>query len=157
MIAECAASPSDGSGRGDSLDGCFDGLRFGTQRGVKRGRYAHEIVAWNSYSVGQRDEVWRRLQALRDGCVEMHLEVTDETRLRQMCETLQVEVGTSLLTLAYEALRRAGAEHGLDALGLRPLDAQMSVRSTLRDAIDTEFYLRSVAHYERNFRASFSV
>ena len=52
--------------------------------------------------------------------------------------------------------RRRKLRLSLAALGLRGLDAEVTVRSTLREAIDSEFYRRSVAHYERNFKASFS-
>lgn len=126
-------------------------------RGCKR--FAHEIVAWNGFSAEQQDQVWHRLLELRDGCVEQYLAPFDETLLREKCERLGVpgagQPAASWATMAYEALTRADGI-GLDALGLRPLDAQLTLRSTVRAAIDDEFYRRSVAHYERNFKTSFS-
>jgi hypothetical protein len=58
--------------------------------------------------------------------------------------------------VAYESLRQAPAECSLEMLGIRALDPARSTRSSLREAIDQEFYRRSVAHYERNFKTSFA-
>lgn len=124
-------------------------------RGCKR--FAHEIVAWNGYTPEQQERVRERLRTLRDGCVNAYLEVVDETRLRACCATLELAPGEDgVPSLAYAGLSRAGAEVTLDMLGIRALDPALTVRSSLRAAIDGEFYKRSVAHYERSFKTSFS-
>lgn len=128
-------------------------------RGCKR--FAHEIVSWNGYTVQQQQQIWCRLEQLRDGCVEAHLTIFDESRLRDYGSGTAVPPGASplprggsLLSLAYESLRQAHPDRSLEMLGMRALDPMLSARSSLRAAIDQEFYRRSVAHYERNFKTS---
>lgn len=123
-------------------------------RGCKR--FAHEIVSWNGYTTQQQQQIWRRLQQLRDGCVEAYLTIFDEYRLRDYGAGIATPPEASPLAVAYEALRQAPAECSLEMLGIRALDPARSTRSSLREAIDQEFYRRSVAHYERNFKTSFA-
>lgn len=127
-------------------------------RGCKR--FAHEIVSWNGYTVQQRGRIWQRLEQLRDGCIEAHLTIFDESRLRDHGAGTAVPPGASLLpggsllSVAYESLSQAPPEVSLDMLGIRALDPTHTARTRLREAIDQEFYRRSVAHYERNFKTS---
>lgn len=121
-------------------------------RGCKR--FAHEIVAWNGYSHDQRGQVWERLGTLRDGCVEMLVEIVDVQALRSQAAAAGVAADATPWTAVYEVLR--GPSGSLERLGIAPRDPRMVVRSTLCDAIDQEFYRRSVAHYERNFKTSLS-
>jgi hypothetical protein len=135
-------------------------------RGCKR--FAHEIVSWNGYTVQQQGRVWQRLEQLRDGCVEANLTIFDESRLRDygagpavppdgnlLPEGSQTLPGRgSLLSVAYESLRHAPADVSLEMLGIRAVDPTRAARSSLREAIDQEFYRRSVAHYERSFKTS---
>jgi hypothetical protein len=60
----------------------------------------------------------------------------------------------SLRSVAYASLRQAPPDVSLEMLGIRALDPTLAARSSLREAIDQEFYRRSVAHYERNFKTS---
>ena len=121
-------------------------------RGCKR--FAHEIVSWNGYTVQQQGRVWQRLEVLRDGCVEAYLTVFDESRLRDYGAGAAVPLDASMLSVAYESLRQAPSNVSLEMLGIRAVDPTLAARSSLREAIDQEFYRRSVAHYERNFKTS---
>ena len=128
-------------------------------RGCKR--FAHEIVSWNGYTVQQQGRVWQRLEQLRDGCVGAYLTIFDESRLRDYGtrpavppDGRQTLPGRGLLGVAYESLRQAPADVSLEMLGIRAVDPTLAARSSLREAIDQEFYRRSVAHYERSFKTS---
>ena len=128
-------------------------------RGCKR--FAHEIVSWNGYTVQQQGRVWQRLEQLRDGCVGAYLTIFDESRLRDYGarpavspDGSQTLPGRGLLGVAYDSLRQAPADVSLEMLGIRAVDPTLAARSSLREAIDQEFYRRSVAHYERSFKTS---
>lgn len=118
-------------------------------RGCKR--YAHEIVGWNGYSDNQRDRVWTRLNALLMDSVRAHVEVVDEGKLRAVAGRLKLRDATVLPAevLAFRTLRTRAVP--LEALGLQPVHAGHSSIDAAR-AIDTEFYLRSRAHYEASFK-----
>jgi len=120
-------------------------------RGCKR--FAHEIVQWNGFDDWQRGLVWRRLQTLRDGAVARHLRITDNVRLRAAADELRVPQAVQLSAegLAFEVLRRAARRRPkLAALGLESLE--ITTPEQLLEAIETDFYQRSLARYERDFR-----
>ena len=118
-------------------------------RGCKR--YAHEIVGWNAYSDDQRERVWTRLSALLTDSVRAHVEVVDEGKLRAVAGRLKLRNAAELPAevLAFRTLRTRALP--LDALGLHPRHAGHSSIDAAR-AIDTEFYVRSRAHYEASFK-----
>jgi hypothetical protein len=131
-------------------------------RGCKR--FSHEIVHWNGYDAEQKSLVWSRLISLRNevlqqllicvdqslyksACIEAGLQESDEDEL---CYQLLRSMVRDNRNLAYSGLARnkdvaanlladASAEQGSDTL------------RTLQ-ALDTEIYSRSKAHYERNFK-----
>jgi uncharacterized protein len=122
-------------------------------RGCKR--FAHEIVAWNTYSDAQRERVWQRLQRLRDAATAMFVAVEDIAVLRAAAEDARVTNprDDTDLSLAYQLLRRRARSVGaVVELGLRPLASDLTQPVALRDAIDAEFQLRSAAHFEHSFR-----
>ena len=118
-------------------------------RGCKR--YAHEIVGWNAYSDDQRERVWTRLNALLKDSVRAHIDVVDEGKLRSVATRLKLHNAAELPTevLAFRTLRARSVP--LEALGLHARCAGRSPIDTAR-AIDTEFYVRSRAHYEASFK-----
>jgi uncharacterized protein len=128
-------------------------------RGCKR--FSHEIVEWNAFDPEQRRVVWERLLKLRAGAAGAVIEVHDEARLRQSSVAVGIVDAERLdpLNLVYEALQRLqwrDVSTGLEALGARLLGgetAEPGVAEILA-RIDREFYQRSLAHYERNFRIS---
>ncbi len=127
-------------------------------RGCKR--FAHEIVQWNAFDPEQRQVVWRRLLALRAGAVTAILEVRDEVRLREYARERRMSGADELdaPNLAYELLQRLQWreqtrplwELGLDLAG--GIAAPDPGPAELLAAIEREFYRRSLAHYERNYR-----
>lgn len=129
-------------------------------RGCKR--FSHEIVEWNAFDGEQRRLVWERLLTLRAGSVSAVLELHDEERLRQSTVVAGIAGADRLdaLNLLYEALQRLQwreSATSLNALGARLLDRAVVAEpqpAEILARIDREFYQRSLAQYERNFRIS---
>ncbi len=113
-------------------------------RGCKR--FAHEIVQWNGYEDDQRDAVWRRLRELRDGSVAQFVSRVQVDALVERADEMNVRHDRAMTvnSVAYEVLRRL-------VLRQLPLPNEDSSREML-NRIDKEYYRRSRAHYERNFR-----
>ena len=118
-------------------------------RGCKR--FAHEIVQWNGYDDVQQEQVWQRLHRLRDEVVTQHLQVIDQdtylrvtqaTKLDTLEPTERIYELTRLLVLESQPLHKAG------------IAAKSGEEDALQvlQAIDGEIYIRSQAHYERNFK-----
>jgi uncharacterized protein len=124
-------------------------------RGCKR--FAHEIVAWNGYTDDQRERVWQRLYALRDDAAAVYVAIADARVLRDAAHLAKLERSTtmSLLTLGYEVLRRRALDlNHLHEIGLGAVRADLQAPIAVRDAIDAEFQLRSVAYFERSFHTT---
>jgi len=126
-------------------------------RGCKR--FAHEIVQWNGFDQPQRQAVWQRLLDLRAGAVGALLAVDDHSRLLDAAERLGLSGADSLApeNLLYELLQRLPwreQDWTLEQLGARTVatDAAGLMPEELLAAIDREFYRRSLAQYERNYR-----
>ena len=124
-------------------------------RGCKR--FAHEIVKWNGFDPEQRSAVWNRLHELRDGVVGQWLRVCDRGALIAHAERGNIphRDEMSALNLAYEVLRATQMPlTRLPELGIEALN-QGGPEEWTRDLvwqIDQEFYARSLAHYEHNFK-----
>jgi uncharacterized protein len=120
-------------------------------RGCKR--FSHEIVAWNVYTDDQRERVWTRLHTLRDQATAAFVTVSDEQILRTAAEASRIELrAASLLSLGYELLRRKARDlRSMNDIGLVSLETSRVEPIAVRDAIDTEFHLRSVAYFEHSF------
>jgi len=120
-------------------------------RGCKR--FAHEIIAWNGFDEDQRERVWQRLYNLRDGAVACHLQVVDEQVLLNLAEELRVldRADLTVETLAFEVLRRC-ARRGqpLQSMGLTS-ERRLSPEALL-EVIEQEYFKRSMARYEHDFR-----
>lgn len=126
-------------------------------RGCKR--FAHEIVQWNGFDQDQRRVVWERLLELRAGAVATLVRVTDEAQLREQAG--RVGLGSSddqdASNLLYEVLQRLqwrDGGPGLDELGVTLVSDEAAGLGPeeLLTLVDREFYRRSVAQYERNYR-----
>lgn len=120
-------------------------------RGCKR--FAHEIVMWNSFADAQRETVWQRLHGLREGAVSSFLSVDDQALLERTAERLRVPGCASLspANLAYEVLRRLARRVASPGdVGIRAHGQQDAV--ALLEAIEQEFYARSLAQYEHSYR-----
>ena len=124
-------------------------------RGCKR--FAHEIVGWNGFAPAQREAVWQRLRLLRDGSVADFLRVVDAEAVRSRAEELRVPDIPDLsdLQVAYEVLVRSTVSvPELAAVGIvvQPGRKENMTARELVQVIDNEFFGRSRAHYERNYR-----
>lgn len=128
-------------------------------RGCKR--FAHEIVQWNGFDPEQRTTVWNRLYELRDGAVGQWLRVCDQGALLARAElgNIPYREELSALNLAYEVLCATQVPlTELRDLGIEALNhalKQLGPHRWTRDLvwqIDQEFYARSLAHYEHNFK-----
>lgn len=128
-------------------------------RGCKR--FAHEIVQWNAYEPAQRRAVWERLLRLRAGAVRAVLTIVDDERLREQVRRAGLAPGEALEieNVLYELLQRLqwrDTEVTLETLGIRLAAGAEShlqpVPESVLALIDREFYLRSLAQYERNYR-----
>ncbi len=134
---------------------CSTGIGDSVCRGCKR--FAHEVIHWNGYSEAEKRIIDQRLEYFLAQIVETKLRVRDKEKLKWHLETQQIRYPhhKSPSIWAYELLR-AGASQ-LDDLanyGLE-LDAQyrhMDLRS-LKNAIDSEFFILSEAHYQRYFQS----
>ncbi len=121
-------------------------------RGCKR--FSHEIVAWNVYTEDQRERVWSRLHMLRDQATAVFVTVSDEQMLRDAARAARIELPApaSALTLGYELLRRKARDlHSVMDVGLVAVDPSRAEPIAVRNAIDAEFLVRSVACFERSF------
>lgn len=132
-------------------------------RGCKR--FAHEIVQWNAFDAAQRQAVWQRLLELRAGAVGQVLRIADEERLRTRAGELALAPAddADMANLAYEVLQRVRwreegrsfSELGLALVrveGETPTAGDGPEPAEVLMRIDQEFYQRSKAWYERNFR-----
>ena len=122
-------------------------------RGCKR--YAHEVIEWNGYDSPQKIVVRERLAMLRDQAVDEHLVIEDEARLRSQIEAHRIPCSDddSLPSLVYALLWRGASNmRNLAAYGLRARASGACEALELMRSIDADFYIRSQAHYERNFR-----
>ena len=118
-------------------------------RGCKR--FAHEIVAWNGYEPEQREQIWQRLNDLRDQVVAQFLYVADAQSLEQYCRVTGVENSKSAGNI-YQLLSHLVTGNGaLQDAGRQSRVAEQDALEGMK-AIDSEVYARSQAHYERNFR-----
>lgn len=118
-------------------------------RGCKR--FAHEIVQWNGYEPHQQQQIWSRLQSLRDEVVEHTLSVIDEATYDKQIQTPHLQNLTAM-EQRYELVRHLAIRNvPLSAGGLQASTATNDALETLQ-SIDSEVYRRSLAHYERNFK-----
>ena len=137
-------------------------------RGCKR--FSHEVVAWNTFSDEQKLSIWQRLESLRDQCVSLRVRVKDIHALTRVIEGRQIPVWdpSSDLTLAYQVLRFFARSNpqilndeyllakkleflGLDLTAFGQIHTDENF-SELCSWVDEEFYKRSKAYYERNFK-----
>lgn len=135
---------------------CSTGIGDVVCRGCKR--YAHEVIAWNSYTDEQKRLIDGRLDQFLAQLVAAKLTVFDVALLERQLKLQQVRypVHRSCYAWVYELLR-AGANQIDDTrhYGFSLLPAWSGVSLVaLRDEIDREFFTLSEAHYQRYMRVS---
>ena len=120
-------------------------------RGCKR--FHHEVIDWNGYADEQKTAVWLRLETLLVQVMRSKLDVFDAPRLREQLERRQIRFNAeqSPYCWAYQLLARgARLIKRLDAYGLVLLpEFRHWALTDLRDAIDSEFFALSEAHYRQ--------
>ncbi len=126
-------------------------------RGCKR--FHHEVIHWNGYNDDEKRAVWLRLEQLLVQVMTAKLEVFDVQRLRQQLEQRKIRyvAHQSEYCWAYQLIARgARVIRELEAYGLVLLPEFRDWElPELRDAIDTEFFLLSEAHYQRYIAPGF--
>jgi len=126
-------------------------------RGCKR--FHHEVIQWNGYNDDEKRAVWLRLEVLLVQVMTAKLEVFDVERLRQQLEQRKIRyvAHQSEYCWAYQLIARgARVIRELEAYGLALLPEFRDWElPELRDAIDTEFFLLSEAHYQRYIAPGF--
>lgn len=133
---------------------CSTGIGDSVCRGCKR--YAHEVIAWNSYSQEQKRIIDQRLDHFLSQVVANKLEVVDAALLEQQLQLQQVRYPRhrSPYVWVFELLR-AGASQIQDpatfGLLIHPAFRDWPLHE-LREAIDREFFELSEAHYDRYMR-----
>ena len=118
-------------------------------RGCKR--FAHEIVQWNGYEAPQKQQIWSRLQGLRDEVVEHTLTIIDQARYDEQTQAPHLQA-LAQMEQRYELVRHMAIQNTpLSDGGLQASIPTDDALTTLQ-AIDSEIYRRSLAHYERNYK-----
>ena len=130
---------------------CSTGIGDSVCRGCKR--FDYEVIQWNSYSQPQKAAIDHRLAALLSDTVARRFSVFDTALLASQLQLQQISYPQYRAPYCwlYELLRAgAGQIDCCEQYGFRPLPESEGVDlTTLRRAIDSEFYSLSVAHYER--------
>lgn len=135
---------------------CSTGIGDSVCRGCKR--YAHEIIAWNSYTEAQKRIIDQRLDQFLSQVVANKIEVIDVARLEGALQQQRIRYPRHRDPYNWVfALLRAGAsqihEPSQFGLDIHPAYRDWSMVE-LRDAIDREFFELSEAHYDRYMRAA---
>ena len=130
---------------------CSTGIGDSVCRGCKR--FSHEVIDWNAYTAAQKRAVDGRLSGFLSQCVSNKLRVVDEALLKWQLTVQQVRFVEHHDAYCWVfSLLKAGAgqidnpaDYGFE-VDLRHREQSLV---ELRELIDHEFYILSVAHYER--------
>lgn len=130
---------------------CSTGIGDSVCRGCKR--FAHEVIAWNSYSPEQKAVVDRRLGDFLSQCVSNKLRVTDKALLQWQLQVQQIVYATQHDEYCWAySLIKAGASQ-VERTEDYGFEVDLAFRSMsltqLRELIDQEFFILSQAHYDR--------
>lgn len=134
---------------------CSTGIGDDVCRGCKR--FAHEVVSWNGFSHDQKLRIEQRLVQLLTNIISYKIQLVDEALLQWQIQHQQLNVSKhrNLYCQCYELIK-AGASQIEDTkeFGFMVLpEFQGLSLKALCEEIDQEFYMLSVAHYERYFAA----
>ncbi|NQX89525.1 MAG: DUF1289 domain-containing protein [Halioglobus sp.] len=130
---------------------CSTGIGDSVCRGCKR--FCHEVIDWNSYTELQKRAVDGRLSSFLSQCVSNKLRVRDTALLQWQLNVQKIRFEPWHDEYCWVfSLLKAGAGQISDTrrygfeVDLRYRDMPLPA---LREAIDSEFYVLSEAHYER--------
>jgi len=135
---------------------CSTGIGDSVCRGCKR--FAHEVIAWNSYTPQQKRVVDGRLSGFLSQCVSNKVQITDKTLLQWQLRVQQISYVEEHDEYCWlYSLLKAGAgqivnprDYGFE-VDLRFRDRPLT---ELREIIDSEFLILSQAHYDRYMRTA---
>ncbi|MGK2915699.1 MAG: DUF1289 domain-containing protein [Porticoccaceae bacterium] len=130
---------------------CSSGIGDAVCRGCKR--FAHEVIAWNTYSAEERRIVLDRLDGFLAQIVRTRVALTDLRKLRRamVAQKLVVDEDRDPYCQIQSLLRAMASRiQQPAACGFRllPAFADQSL-AAVRDDIEREFWLLSQAHYDR--------
>ena len=130
---------------------CTTSLGGDVCRGCKR--FSHEVVNWNGYTNEQRFLISSRLESFLQQVVEHKLLLVDVERLQATLQHQQISFNPDLNPYCWVfELLRAGASQieDVSVYGLRRQAAWKHQSMTeIREAIDSDFYTLSSAHFDR--------
>lgn len=132
---------------------CSTGIGDSVCRGCKR--FAHEIIAWNGYSIAEQQAIMARIELLTTQVLQERIQVLDQKQLVQQLEQNKVRVypGLNPYCLAYDAIRAFGAQlKELNWIGCKARAPwhELSIVE-LKQSIDDSLFELSSAHFERYF------
>ncbi len=130
---------------------CSTGIGDEVCRGCKR--FAHEVIDWNAYTHSQRVLVAQRLESFLVQVVQSKVEVVDAKLLGDQIRHQQIRFNPDQNPYCWiHDLLCAGASQIDDpgSYGFTLLPAwAMEPLTSIRDAIDADYYTLSCAYYER--------
>ena len=130
---------------------CSTGIGGQVCRGCKR--FAHEVIDWNGYNQRQRYIITQRLEVLLTQVVEAKIVIKDVDLLRQQLDYQRIRFNADQNPHCWVfELLKAGARQISDlsvyGLARTPLWRDQPLLA-IREAIDTDYFTLSCAHYER--------
>lgn len=133
---------------------CSTGLGDDVCRGCKR--FKHEVIDWNAYNHNQKAHVDARLAQLLSNIVGSKVAIVDEALLRHQLEVQPVDPPLHRdIYCQLFALLKAGASQikNTQDFGFKLLEpaANNNLKALVQE-VDQEFYILSVAHYQRYFQ-----
>lgn len=130
---------------------CSTGIGGTVCRGCKR--FAHEVIAWNSYSAEQRDSVMRRLEQFMVRILSARCEITDEALLLQQVRDHKIRFDEEAdpYCWLYDLLRAGAGQIGNPgAFGFQPRPEYRAMPlAELFEEAERALLSLSEAHYER--------
>ncbi|MBT8139827.1 MAG: DUF1289 domain-containing protein [Gammaproteobacteria bacterium] len=130
---------------------CSTGIGDSVCRGCKR--FDYEVIQWNGFDETQKQAIDERLDRLLSGVVARYLELFDSAQLAQQLKLQQLRYAAyrDPYCWLFELLRAGASQIDKPSqygFTIRPGYQHINLVD-VRDMIDHEYYLLSVAHYER--------
>ncbi|MGB5324363.1 MAG: DUF1289 domain-containing protein [Pseudomonadales bacterium] len=146
---------------------CSTGIGDSVCRGCKR--FDYEVIQWNGFDESQKQAIDQRLETILSSVVERYLHIFDSQRLASQLQLQQLRYAShrdpycwlfELLRAGASQIdnpaqygflvRESGERSKSDASGINDANDNAATQlQRLREQIDKEFYLLSVAHFER--------
>ena len=132
---------------------CSTGIGDLVCRGCKR--FNHEVIHWNAYTAGQRRQINARLDSLLTQLIQPRVDILDAKKLALQLNLQKIRHNPDLSAYSwFMDLLKAGASQitDLNDYGCRLIASNSPLTlMELKLQLEEEFYLLSLAHYERYF------